>query len=211
MRGKFLNYGIVNRHAPTETTDNEEKNRFFFETLEKAYDINPRNDIKIVLADFDAQVGKKSVNFPTTGKYSLHNLMNDNGSWLIQFAVSLNKIIGSSFYPHKNIDNCTWRSPDGVRFNQIDHLLIDRRRKRNLMDVRSYRGANIDSDHYLVIAHLRVRISNVNKATGTRTSMYDVSKMISFEVAEQSRQQTEEELNCITLTEQDNGEKMWER
>ena len=38
------------------------------------------------------------------------------------------------------------------------------------MDVRSYRGANIDSDHYLVIAHLRARISNVNKVTGTRNS-----------------------------------------
>jgi len=60
--------------------------------------------------------------------------------------------------------------PDNVRFNQIDHLSIDRRHKCNLTDVRSYRGANIDSDHYLVIAHLRARISNVNKVTGARNS-----------------------------------------
>ena len=30
-------------------------------------------------------------------------------------------------------------------------------------------------------------------------------------MAEQYRQQTEEKLNHITLTEQDNGEKLWER
>jgi len=30
-------------------------------------------------------------------------------------------------------------------------------------------------------------------------------------VAEQYRQQTEEKLNHITLTEQDNGEELWER
>jgi len=37
------------------------------------------------------------------------------------------------------------------------------------MDVRSNRGASIDSNHYLVIARLRARISNVKQGTGIRT------------------------------------------
>jgi len=53
MRGKFLNYSIVNGHAPTETSDFEEKDRFF-DALERAYDIIPRNNIKIVLSNFGA-------------------------------------------------------------------------------------------------------------------------------------------------------------
>jgi hypothetical protein len=63
------------------------------------------------------------------------------------------------------------------------------------------------SSHYLVIAHLRARISNVKKVTGIRTSKYSyiVSKLTSSEVAEQYRQQIEEKRNRITLTEQDNG------
>jgi len=80
----------------------------------------------MVLGDFNAQVGKESVNFPTIGNYNLHSLTNDNGSRLMQFALSRSMIVGSTFYPHKDIQR-TWRSPDGVTFNQIDHLLIDRR------------------------------------------------------------------------------------
>jgi len=156
-------------------------------------------------------MGKEAVNFPTTGNYSLHNLTNNSGSWLIQFAVSWNMIIGSTFHPHKHNHKSIWRLPDGITFNQMDHLLTERTHKSNLMDVRSYQGANIDSDQYLVIACLRARISNVKQVTGIRTNKYNVSKLTSSEVAGQYGQQIEEKLNHITLSEQDNGEKWWER
>jgi hypothetical protein len=66
-RGKFFNYSTANGHAPTETSGDEEKDRFF-DAMETGYDISPRNDIKIVLGDFNAQVSKENVNFPTNGK-----------------------------------------------------------------------------------------------------------------------------------------------
>jgi len=183
----------------------------FFDAVERAYDTSPRNDIKIVLGDFNVQVGEEPVNFPSVSNYSLHSLMNDNGSQLIQFAVSRSMTIRSIFHPYIDIRESTWRSPDSVTFSQIDHLLIDRRHKSNLMDVRSYRGSTIDSDHYLVIACLRPQISNVKQVTGIRTSKNHVSKLTSNEVVEQYRQQIEEKLNHITFTEQDNGEELWDR
>jgi hypothetical protein len=79
IREKFFNYSFVNGHEPTEISDEEEKDRFF-DGLERAYNTSPRNDIKIVLSNFNAQVGKKLVNFPTIGNYSLHSLTNKNGS-----------------------------------------------------------------------------------------------------------------------------------
>ena len=77
------------------------------------------------------------------------------------------------------------------------------------MDVRSYRGANINSEHDLVIDRLRARISNVKQVTCIRTSKYNVSvsKLTFSEVAKQYRQQIEEKSKHITLTDQDNGEK----
>jgi len=71
------------------------------------------------------QVGKEAVSFPTVGNYSLHTLTKDNGSRLIQFAISRNMVIGTTFHPHKDFHKSTWRSPDGVTSSQIDHLLID--------------------------------------------------------------------------------------
>jgi len=79
MREKCFNYSIVNGHAPTETSDDEEKDGFF-DALERTYDISARNYVKIAVGDFNAQVGKEAVNFHVTGKYSLHNLTNNNGS-----------------------------------------------------------------------------------------------------------------------------------
>ena len=100
-------------------------------------------------------MGKEAVNFPTTGTCSLHSLTNDNGSRLRELAVSWTMIIGSTLHPQKDIHKSTWRLPDGVTFNQTDHLSTERRRNSNLVNVRSYRGANIDSDHYLVNVRIR--------------------------------------------------------
>jgi len=46
----------------------------------------------------------------------------------------------------------TWTSPNGKTHNQIDHVLIDRRWHSNVLDLRSLRGADCDTDHNLVIA-----------------------------------------------------------
>jgi hypothetical protein len=57
------------------------------------------------------------------------------------------------------IHKYTWTSPDGKTHNQIDHILIDRRRHSRILDVRSFRGADYDSDHYLVVAKVRERLA----------------------------------------------------
>jgi hypothetical protein len=62
----------------------------------------------------------------------------------------------------RSIHKYTWTSPDGKTHNQIDHILIDRIRHSSILDVRSFRGADCDSDHYLVVAEVRERLA-VNK------------------------------------------------
>jgi len=111
--------------CPQTSNDEEEEDSFFY-ALEKASDTSPRSDITITLIDFSAQVVKEAVSLPTACKYILHNLMNDNGFRLIQFVVVRNMIIGSTLYPYIDFYKSTWKSPDGVTFSQIDHLLIDK-------------------------------------------------------------------------------------
>jgi hypothetical protein len=60
---------------------------------------------------------------------------------------------------YRNIHKYTWAFPDGQTHNQIDHILIDRRWHSSILDVRSFRGADCDTDHYLVVAKVRKRLA----------------------------------------------------
>jgi len=49
------------------------------------------------------------------------------------------------------------------RHNQIDHILIDRRRQSSILDVRRFRGADFVTDHYLVVVKVRERWAVIKK------------------------------------------------
>jgi hypothetical protein len=63
--------------------------------------------------------------------------------------------------------------------------LIDKIRHSNILDVRSFRGADCDTDHYLVVAELRERIS-VNKRARQNSDLerFDLKKLNDVEVKE---------------------------
>ena len=171
----MFNMTLINAHAPTEEDHVKEK---FYDTLEKIYDVTPKHDIKIVLGDFNAKIGKETTFRPTIGKESLHKETNNNGLRLIDFASGKCMTISSTKFPHKNIHKATWISPDGATRNQIDHVLIDRRHGSDIQDVRSYRGADADSDHLLVKIKYKQRISMIQNSQTKRQKHFNNEKLI---------------------------------
>ena len=75
-----------------------------------------------------------------------------------------NLVIKSTMFPHRNIHKDTWTSPDGKTHNQIDHVSTDRRWHSSILDVLSFRGADCDTDHYLVVAKVRERLAVIKQA-----------------------------------------------
>jgi hypothetical protein len=71
---------------------------------------------------------------PTIWNESLHEISNDNGVIVVNFATSKNLTVKSTF-PHRNIHKFTWVSLDGKTHNQIDLILIDGRRHSSILDV----------------------------------------------------------------------------
>ena len=121
----------------------------FYEELEQVFDNFHKYDMQILLGDFNAKVGRENIFKQTIGNESLRQDSNDNGVRIVNFATSKNLVVKSTVFPNRDIHKHTWTSPDGKTHNQIDNILIDRRRQSSILDVHSFRGADCDTDHYL--------------------------------------------------------------
>ena len=131
----------------------------------------------------NANVRRENIYRPIIGPNSLHEISNGNGTRLISFAHSKNCIISSTYFPRKNIQKFTWKFPDGRTFSQINHILIDRRFRGCIRNVRTYRGADADSDHYLAYAKFNLRLATKwNLEKRKPTIKYDIQKLNDIEI-----------------------------
>jgi len=89
-------------------------------------------------------------------------------------------------FTRRNIHKYTWTSPDGKTHNRIDHILMDRRWLSNVLNVRSFKGADCDTDHYLVVAKVRERLA-VSKQAAHRFDgeRFNLRKLNELEVSKQ--------------------------
>jgi hypothetical protein len=74
------------------------------------------------------------------------------------------------------------------RHNQIDHVLIDRRRHSSILYVRSFRVTDFDSDHYLVHTKVSERLA-VSKRMLNKMGMerFDLKKLLKNSIRLQSK------------------------
>ena len=122
----------------------------------------------------------------TYGNESLHQDSDDNGVRIIDVTTSKDLALKSTVFPHREIHKYTWTSTDGKTHNQIDHILIDRRWHSSILDVRSFRGADCDTHHYLMVAKVRERLA-VSKQAAQRFDGegFNLRKLNELEVKKQ--------------------------
>jgi hypothetical protein len=170
---------IISVHAPTEDENKrnaEDVERFYNKLSDVCYK-TPRNVALILLGDFNAKTGKEHSDKRVAGRHILHDVTSENGEKLVQLVIAHNQAISGTKFQHRRIYKGTWKVPGQDICNQIDHILINKRRASTITDVRTLRGPNCDSDHYLVRTKIRQRISKGEKDTYRRSRKWDVTKL----------------------------------
>jgi hypothetical protein len=76
--------------------------------------------MKILLGDSTAKLDREGILNERLGIRVLHEISNDNGVRVVNFATSKNLTDKSTNFPHRNIYKFTWTSPDAKTQNQID-------------------------------------------------------------------------------------------
>jgi hypothetical protein len=82
IRTKLQNMWIINEHAPTEEKEGEIRDDFY-QTLEATFDSLQHNDIKVLMGDFNAKIGREEAYRGTIGQHSLHEVSSNSGLRLI--------------------------------------------------------------------------------------------------------------------------------
>lgn len=148
---------LVIVYGPGEDEIARKKDEFWEQISEITESINGR---VLLLGDFNGRVGKRN-NDPIDvigNQGEIHR--NNNGERLISFCVNNNLIVTNTFYKHKDIHKFTREVKSRNEKSIIDYFLVNRTYRNEIRDVKVRRGPEIYSDHYLVVAKVRLGIES---------------------------------------------------
>ena len=184
LRAAPFNITIIQVYAPTSGHDDSEVDHFY-QKLQETIDQTPKKDILVVQGDWNAKVGKDAQADwgEVCGPYC-NVETNERGLRLLEFATFNNLVLTNTLGPHKPSRRWTWHSPDGKHHNQIDYILVKKRFRSgvNIHRTRSFPGADIGSDHDLVMMTFQVRLKMARKPNQPRLR-FDLEKLRNPDVA----------------------------
>lgn len=204
------NTNIITIYAPNEDDRVETRNKFWEEltlTLENAKG-------KVIIAgDFNSRVGIKDKT--TASVLGIHGeeTRSNNGKKMIEFCILNNMIITNTFYQHKEKHKYTRVAPTRQEKSIIDYILVEKKNRRDVRDVRVKRGLEINSDHYALVAVMnrekeQTRRDNITNPQHITVKTY---KLREKETANKYKQ-IEEELiaEAVQTVQYQNIEQTWE-
>lgn len=172
-------YTLINAHALTNGDNKKDpkSTEAFWTTLERVMAKIHKDDTKILLGDFNAQIGREKIYRHTVGEFPAHRFTNKNGTRLIELCQQNNLKIMSTSLRKDPRKQKTWRSPiQQIGEFQIDHVAISYPVQREIHDVQVRRGANVDSDHYLIRIKIKFTPKRIHQKK-TYLKKFDTKKL----------------------------------
>jgi hypothetical protein len=87
-----------------------------------------------------------------------------------------------------------WKIPGTKDTNQTDHILMSKRWATDIENIRTYRGANLDSNHILVGARLKQKIALTTRNRIENWKRWKIDKLDEPGVQHHYQQEIEKEL-----------------
>lgn len=150
--------GIIQIYAPTEDSDMRDKDSFY-EELQRTIDkVQARNRHVMIIGDWNARTGNnKQQGYGTMGDHGGEETLNNNGQRMIDFCINNQVLIGNSWFKHKTIHKITYEAEQRGQKSIIDYITYTRSMRYAVEDVKVIRGAELHTDHRLVVTDMKIK------------------------------------------------------
>jgi hypothetical protein len=151
---------IIQVYMPT--TDHEvEEVESLYEKLEDLIKQEKGKDYVVVMGDWNAIVGEER-DGNEIGQYGL-GVRNERGQIMVDFCKRMNLIVSNTWYKQPNRRRYTWKKPGDTGRFQLDYILVKQRFRNSVKSAKSYPGADMDSDHNLVLAKVQIKLKKIKR------------------------------------------------
>ena len=131
----------------------------------------------MVIGDINARIGEDDTGRETAMGTQGFGCANNNGERPSDLSVERRLSIGGNLFIYRDIHKITWKWPDRRTVSQIDNVIINQKWRRSLQDVKANRGADIGSDHVLVVATVSLKLRKTKRGE-ERQQRFDTAKLI---------------------------------
>jgi len=151
---------LIQVYKPTAEHNNTEMEETY-ELIEEGLKATKAEDNVTIMGDWNAIVGEgKDDNI--VGQYGL-GTRNDRGPRLIEFCKEVKHVITNTWNKVPKIRQYTWSSLGDLYRNQIDYILVKSRYQNQVLKSIAYAGADIDSDHNLLMMTCKLKWKKLSK------------------------------------------------
>ena len=129
---------VVQVYAPTEDSKEEVKEGIYEQLQTTLREVHMQDKL-IGMGDLNARVGRNV------------------GVWGDVIGKENELVVANTWFQRKDIHKFTWKCRVKNQRSIIDYILVRKDMKRQLRDVKVVRGAEIGSDHYLVLMVIKLQ------------------------------------------------------
>jgi len=152
LEAEAVNILLMQVYMPTSEYEDDEVEKLY-DIIEEILDEDGKGDTNsIILGDWNSVVGDESYK-NIVGSHGLGR-RNHRGQMLIDFCERNGLIVTNIWFKKPKRRLYTWKVPGEWSQHQLDYILVKLRFRNSVKDVQTLPGADIDSDHNVLVCQV---------------------------------------------------------